>query len=1610
MSKRRVVNKNLVAVLTVVGMSLAVGVVALATMKAARRDPQVYAARAAEAEKAGEYRRAAELYGRAFAVNRETKYSIDVARCLMSLGEISGALGVLLQAHTQEPTDVSLLEAMLSQAWQLRAFDMSTILRDYSTKLLEIDPNNVLALVCRWEALEALSSQDPNYVQMAEDALNRAIELRPLDPRVALCAASRSLRDYQKLLATRNPEYTDPELEARLAQLQGKALDELRGVLESEPGHEELATQFARLLQILGRDEGARQVLERAVAANPTGAILHQRLAATLLSLAVRERGGKAPQSDGTEPDAGVGEGAGSEVTSGTASQSEKVRTLLEKATQHAQEALRLEPATYAAYGVLVQIELFDRPRGPLSDQDAQRYEKALAIFREALEKTVGLRTLQAKLAENTAERIVVVMSPAFGVALEYLRLAGDEKQRQSALAHMQYFVDQAVTEGPTFFVTSLLEGEIHFIRGDLRAAIQAYENAEQRTHTSGETAHWNRRAKERLAHIYAHDRVNEPGLALMYADRALTAYASAQREPPVELYALKADLLLRMGRSEEGLNLIERIGPRYPTYEPLRSLREAALVRLKRVPEVAGAGQEPRPAAERSVSDLMFEASLAMETRNWKGAASQLETVLAREPGNMRALEMYVEAMLQAEEREKASAMVRSLRDKITDERDLRRLTVFEVTLAAADQAERDRKVEEIIRTIPDEMERATELYNFYSSRDRFEEAAPHLDLVEKHRSDDPSILERQFLLNLRLERFDRAEQYAARLARLNADRAGGATYRAQLKMVRGDLDGALVEYSAARRERPTDSRLALEVARTLLACRPPRLEEALVAVRESVEFNPLDLEANILAYSLLEQLGRRGEGVQYLEQAARLAPDNEFVRERRQFIEEEADPLKGVAAREKTRAEKPLDVANLVRLAELYTRLFEDVKVAADVRAQRTAKARECLTTAAGIDLAYPALARAAARYFVAAGQREEGETFLRRCIAAQQGPAQLEGRVLLARFLERSGDPAAAEAELRALMEAIPQVVTDPKARQHSQASVGLELLDLYSRTGQVEAMLDAANRVLSLLSEPEQIQRVRLRTVEALIRAQQFGRAGEEVARYLNDFPRDVRGRLIQVQLELAAPQAAPEKRREVLERSREALSRVLQENPDQAFALFLRGSAGLELARFFGQWALLPEARADLSRAKSLEPRGFGLQHRRMLALLLEVSGERELAELELRDIVELAPDDMQLLAYLLNFYRGSGQPAKAHDYLSERMARQPDNPLWPHQLGRLLIERGEQSAAVRPLEMALALYEKNQQPTEMILLDLMQALLESKRAQEALALFEKLEPAQRSPALKAAAAEACATLKQEVRAEGLFEQALLESVRAAPEQVGLVVGRMGGALPLERATALWEAALKQVAGEPVALQLQTLVAIQYASRGQAAERGKARAMLDDVVARAETGSLVHLGALGPRAQLLEMLGEPEAAVRDYEQILRYDQQHVHALNNLAYVLADRLGRVADALPYAERLQELSQRLSDVGLMDRDTHVNLLDTIGWVFHLNGRSEPAASVLLEAVRLAPKQIVSRYHLGVVYAKMGRVADARQELELARQLAQERGDNTYMEKIQQAIRELP
>ena len=145
---------------------------------------------------------------------------------------------------------------------------------------------------------------------------------------------------------------------------------------------------------------------------------------------------------------------------------------------------------------------------------------------------------------------------------------------------------------------------------------------------------------------------------------------------------------------------------------------------------------------------------------------------------------------------------------------------------------------------------EAARRYFDFYVARERYAEAQKYLDQMEAGGHADPTVLGRQFELAVRTEDFQRAEQYAARLAQVNegagADNAGGAIFRGQLALARGQAEDAVREFRAAQAALPRSSTLQVQLGQALLAAN--RVDEALEALREAYDLNPNNFTANVL------------------------------------------------------------------------------------------------------------------------------------------------------------------------------------------------------------------------------------------------------------------------------------------------------------------------------------------------------------------------------------------------------------------------------------------------------------------------------------------------------------------------------------------------------------------------------------------------------------------------------------------------------------------------------------------------------------------------------------------------------------------------------------------
>lgn len=111
--------------------------------------------------------------------------------------------------------------------------------------------------------------------------------------------------------------------------------------------------------------------------------------------------------------------------------------------------------------------------------------------------------------------------------------------------------------------------------------------------------------------------------------------------------------------------------------------------------------------------------------------------------------------------------------------------------------------------------------------------------------------------------------------------------------------------------------------------------------------------------------------------------------------------------------------------------------------------------------------------------------------------------------------------------------------------------------------------------------------------------------------------------------------------------------------------------------------------------------------------------------------------------------------------------------------------------------------------------------------------------------------------------------------------------------------------------------------------------------------------------------------QTEAAIEQYQIMLRLNPNYVPALNNLAWILHEQ--NDPRALGYAEQANKL-----------KPDNAAILDTLGWILVEQGDVSRGLPLLQKAVSLAPGAPVIRYHLAVGLVKSGDKVKARKELE--------------------------
>ena len=121
-------------------------------------------------------------------------------------------------------------------------------------------------------------------------------------------------------------------------------------------------------------------------------------------------------------------------------------------------------------------------------------------------------------------------------------------------------------------------------------------------------------------------------------------------------------------------------------------------------------------------------------------------------------------------------------------------------------------------------------------------------------------------------------------------------------------------------------------------------------------------------------------------------------------------------------------------------------------------------------------------------------------------------------------------------------------------------------------------------------------------------------------------------------------------------------------------------------------------------------------------------------------------------------------------------------------------------------------------------------------------------------------------------------------------------------------------------------------------------------------------------------QLYQDAGEVDKAIERYRDSVSFAPNDAPLLNNLAYALADNKKAPAEALPFAN------------GPTGGAGSPEVLDTLGWTYHLLGDAPQAVEFLRKAASLAQDSGETQYHAAAALLSVERIADAREHLKRA------------------------
>jgi tetratricopeptide (TPR) repeat protein len=1220
----------------------------------------------------------------------------------------------------------------------------------------------------------------------------------------------------------------------------------------------------------------------------------------------------------------------------------------LDKAEKVLQEAMKIDPKDGRPYRALGQVykrravEIKDPAKmQAMMEQEAEVYRKGL----EAVQKTKHFRSVR-----NNMDRVQFVKE-LFLQDLEQAKAAKRDKKPDTAeldaaegwLTKLKDEID-AESLDVRFMTAALYEARGKYVQATREAEAASKLNGASNSvelqllladlYSQGQQFGASRKAMEQAVAL----RPAIPFLRLRLAQLLLQLNepnAALGHLIPAEPQTLRDTLAKEPAAAKLRAEAYRQLGDYAKAEQELRTL--------------GGSGSEPGESAD----DELRAVNILVDQQKYGDAETRLLALLQKSPDDAYAPQMLVRVYRLSDQLDKAREFLKAQRARFPDKKIFQQL---ELSLVPADSPDRDKLHLEYANSIKDPLQRSIALADYHLSKEDYASAIPHLDEAEKAGGGE-AVLERQLRCALLSKDWERAERFVAKDASLNLDGTEGKIAQGRLAAAKGEYERAVDVMKVGLQKFPSNS-----MGWTYLAEAYMKLErkaDAKMALTSALQANPSNGFANrgMASFALAEQDNVAAR--KYLEAVLRVQPDDRWAESQMQLMKEKESPEKGIAAREKSRIEHPDDFENLIFLARLY----KEPKVAQYDKASEAYKdAMKACPQERKLDVARelasfmgsPEVNRPAEADAILSGMlRAENDKAKKALIAAYLG-----------QFYEMQKVLATADRNFRLAVSL------------HKSPEILTLVGEFYARTNRYREAVKYYEEILGLADvSHDTAKETRSRIIALWLAIGDIDTAKKHIDSYLAAYPGDSQGMIYE---------GAYHRIGGDVQKAREAFDRHLEADPDNAVALWQRG----QLHMLLGRWQ---NAADDLAKAKSFMPDGFGYQHRIALANCLVELQRADQAVSELQSILDKKPDEILVAEALMDVYCRVRPPryGECERLIFTYMQRDPREPQWPAMLGKLgeITENWDKAVEGYMKAAELGRYRPA------LVRSYFNACRRAKRPQGVIAFAtEKLSSRvlEKMPLEIASLAWAYFQIGDKDKAGETYDWALA-SAGADFLAYTRIIGDMVLTLGKE---AVLESAKARAAAEPENVEKQKVLVHLYQMSGEPEKALETCARVEKLASR--EGDIVF--ALVGQGMLLENTGKFNEAKAKYEAALKVNPDQAIALNNLAYLLAERLNLPAEGLPYAKHAERANPGNADV-----------LDTLGWLLFLNNRLGESAGTLLRALEANRENVPILYHLGLVHRKRGEAEEAKFRLKAALEAATAQGNKDYLPKITKELEEL-